>query len=69
MKSHFMKLEMQKIDDVVRVKPGEIMSIAPASEGGSRIVTRQNQVFYVKEYPEDIETKIILFFEEMNERF
>lgn len=69
MKTHFMQLQMQKIDDVVRIKPGEIVSIAPASDGGSRIVTRQNQVFYVKEYPEDIESRILLFFERMNERF
>lgn len=61
---------MQKIDDVVRIKPGEIVTISPSPEqNGSRVVTRQNQIFYVKETPEDIEASIFLFFKELNGEF
>lgn len=65
--SHFLHFKLQKLDDVARIKPGEIVSIMPSPDGGSRIVTRQQQVFYVLELPEIVETMIFNFFEKINE--
>lgn len=69
MMSHFLSFTLHKEKGEALIKPGEITSISPAPEGGSRIVTRQKQIFYVTEDTRDVETSIVVFFEELeNER-
>ena len=64
MLSHFIQFSLHKGGEVF-VKPTEIVSISLAPEGGARIVTRQNQIYYVSESVEDVHSTILLFFREI----
>jgi len=67
MMSHFLSFTLHKEKGEALIKPGEITSISPAPEGGSRIVTRQKQLFYVAEEVKDVESMILLFFEKLED--
>ena len=69
MDSHFLCFTLHKNDQEAFIKPGEITSISPAPEGGSRVVTRQKQIYYVVESVRDVESMIRIFFKKMNGEF
>lgn len=58
----YITFKMQKSLDPVRIKPSEITSFSVAPEGGTRIVTRQKQVYYVTEKLVEVEDKIDKYF-------
>ena len=59
--SHYITLEMHKFGNAL-IKPGEIVSFSAAAQEGSRIVTRQNQIFYVKETTDEVDQLITDYF-------
>lgn len=65
MQSNFISLTMHGDRGNVMIKPGEIVSFSVAPEGGSRVVTRQKQVYYVTDEMVDVEAMIILFFKKL----
>lgn len=65
MMSRFLTFTMHKKAGNALIKPGEITSICPAPEGGSRIVTHQKQIFYVEEEVQDVDRMILEFFEKL----
>jgi len=69
MESNFICLELHKDNGDVLIKPGEITSISPAPEGGSRVVTRQKQVYYVVEPVKDVESLIRIYFRKLKGDF
>lgn len=69
MESNFLQFQMHKNDEPLYVKPGEITSISPAPEGGSRIVTRQKQVYYIVENVIDVEATIRIYFKKLKGEF
>ena len=69
MTSNFIQLEMQKTGGKLLVKPGEITTISPAPESGSRVVTRQSQIYYVIEPIEDVEAMIRIYFKKLKGEF
>lgn len=69
MQSNFLTFEMHGDKGNVLVKPGEVTSISPAPEGGSRIVTRQRQIYYVTEPVEDVEAMIRIYFKKIKGEF
>lgn len=69
MQSNFIELELHGEKGKVLIKPGEITSISPAPEGGSRVVTRQKQIYYVIEEMDDVEITIRMYFKKLKGEF
>ena len=65
MESNFLCFELHGKRGDAYIKPGEITSISPSPDGGSRIVTRQKQLYYVVEAVIDVEASIRLFFKNL----
>lgn len=61
----YLKFTMQKNDGAAFIKPGEIVQFSLAPEGGSRIVTRQEQIYYVSQNPDQVIQMIDEFFEKI----
>lgn len=64
--SAYLKFEMQKNNGPAFVKPGEITSFTIAPEGGTRLVTRQKQVYYIAEDIDEVDEMIKEFFDEIH---
>lgn len=60
--SAYLIFELKEDGGDAYVKPAEIVSFSNGSRGGSRIVTRQNQVYYVEETLIKIDSMIKDFF-------
>lgn len=63
--SHFLSFEMHQEKGFAKIKPAEIVAISPAPKGGSRIVTKQGQLYYVIDEPCDVEARITLHFKNL----
>ena len=63
MSTHFLLFNLHEKKGRCYVKPSEITSVSPAPKGGARIVTRQNQTYYVNETVEEVQEDINDFFE------
>ena len=63
--SNFLSFELHKSTGSVMIKPGEIVSFSPAPEGGTRLVTRQKQVYYVTEEMDEVNAMIEIFFKKI----
>ena len=60
--SNFLRFELHNKKGDVLIKPGEIVSISPAPEGGARIITRQKQTYYILELVDQVEEMIKIYF-------
>ena len=69
MESNFLSFELHGNNGRVLVKPGEITSISPAPEGGTRIVTRQKQIYYIVEEQSDVDVMIRIYFRKIKGEF
>lgn len=67
MQSNYLFFDLQGGSKTVFIKPGEIISMSEGSDNGSRLVTRQNQVYYVKQDVLEVDQMIKRFFIELKE--
>ena len=62
--SAFLVFTLHNKKGPVYVKPAEIVSFCYAPEGGTRIVTRQKQTYYVLEELDEVSQEIEDFFDQ-----